>query len=179
MKRLASEGLRMKRLHVIFPKSWSQARRKAFLRREGWPLNLAWAGQLRHHRQREIIAIAAFVIGLKGVASDREGRTIRQVGECSSNGIVGCILNDCEHRTNPQTPAVQIRHGELRSIDKYSVCHNYVDGARMTIESNFVCGKALEIERLSDCEGNGSSLTFTWREDSSSIDLLLPLQRPQ
>src|SRR2546430_14342628 len=46
------------------------------------PGRAGWKPGLRHNRQGQIISIAAFVVGLKGVTADGEYRAIGEIAKC-------------------------------------------------------------------------------------------------
>src|SRR5712691_5514550 len=109
---------------------------------------------LRYDRERKIVAIAAFVVGLEGIVGDGDDRAIPEISEGASDRGCGGITDggkDCARR---QGCVAAIGKGEESSrVNRHSVGDHLIGPGTVTVQLKAVACFGVE----SQCALNGKA----------------------
>jgi hypothetical protein len=97
--------------------------------------------RLRHHRQREIVAVAAFVVGLEIIAVYRHDCAVGQVAEGAADRRSASIIDYCKYDAGCQCPAPNLS-GQIVQLDQSSSIRPVDfsgDGVPVRRSSNHCC----------------------------------------
>ena len=112
----------------------------------------------RHHSEREIVSVAAFVACLQGVAASDESRAVGQIRKSAADWACGGVVDnrkDCADRKRVVSPGAK---DKLRStLDGYSIGADLIRPALAgKTELALVVASGVEGEEIIDCQDTGS-----------------------
>ena len=103
-----------------------------------------------HNGQCQIVAIAAFVVGLEGIGASDDGRAVGQIakrpGDCRRRGIVN------HSKTRPRWQDSRSKVGQLNrcSANLYPVGRHLIRGGCIAVDQKLVSGIAFELQFVLD-----------------------------
>src|SRR5262249_40838164 len=125
-----------------------------------------WKRRLRRRAldlgQGQIVAVAAFIIDLEGVATGGEDETVRKIFELAVNGSRRSVIDDDNHSAVRKNAAVIVEQGELRlGVDLNSIG----DDLRESCFPEAAIKEAVRIEGDRTEDGESAGLTEAFARD--------------